>query len=221
MIALIDNYDSFVHNLARYLDRLGQHTRVFRNDAVDVATLRALSPQAIVVSPGPCSPNEAGVSVQVIQDFYQTTPILGVCLGHQAIGAAFGGKVVRSVAPMHGRVSEIAHDGRGVFEDLPNPLTACRYHSLVVDEESLPPELTVSARSPDGEVMAVTHTDYPTIGVQFHPESILTESGYRLLANFLEITGCPVTLPAELELLERPRRDNPTTAIVFDHPVTF
>jgi anthranilate synthase/aminodeoxychorismate synthase-like glutamine amidotransferase len=204
VILLIDNYDSFVHNLARYFVRLGQPTRVVRNDAVSPDDVRRSPPGAIVLSPGPCTPAEAGISLELIRQFHQQIPILGVCLGHQAIAAAFGGRVVRS-EPMHGRTSEVFHDGRGVFAHLPQPLIACRYHSLVVDEASLPECLEVSARTADGTVMALRHRQHLTVGVQFHPESILTTDGYPLLAEFLRLAGLPVgeTIPG----LESERRN--------------
>ena len=185
MILLIDNYDSFVHNLARYLVQLGQTTRVVRNDAVDLAEIRQLRPAAIVLSPGPCTPADAGCSVDVVQALGAELPMLGVCLGHQAIGVAYGGHVVRAPQPMHGRTSPVQHRGRGLFRDIPSPLTACRYHSLVLDRESLPACLDVTAWTDDGTVMAVAHRQWPVFGVQFHPESILTEAGYQLLENFL------------------------------------
>ncbi len=192
MILLIDNYDSFVHNLARYFQQLGQTTFVLRNDAVGVREVDAMRPEAIVLSPGPCTPNEAGCSLDIVRRFHQTIPILGVCLGHQAIAAALGAQIVRADEPMHGRTSEIFHDGLGVFEGLPNPLTACRYHSLVVEESSLPDCLEVSAKTADGTVMAVRHRNGPLIGVQFHPESILTTAGYSLLTSFLCLAGLSV-----------------------------
>jgi anthranilate synthase/aminodeoxychorismate synthase-like glutamine amidotransferase len=185
VILLIDNYDSFVHNLARYFMRLGQTTHVVRNDAVDLAGIRQLRPAAIVLSPGPCTPKEAGCSVDVIQAFGAELPTLGVCLGHQAIGVAYGGRVVRAERPMHGRTSLVRHRRSGLFRDIPSPLTACRYHSLVLDRASLPTCLDVTAWTDDGTVMGIAHREWPVFGVQFHPESILTEAGSELLANFL------------------------------------
>ncbi len=185
MILLIDNYDSFVHNLARYFRRLGQETVVHRNDAIDVGAVRAMQPQAIVLSPGPCTPNETGCCLDVVRELHAELPILGVCLGHQAIAAALGGSVVRATEPMHGRASDIHHDGQDLFAGLPNPLRGCRYHSLVVDESSLPSCLRVSARTADGIVMAIQHRELPVVGLQFHPESILTNGGDALLAGFL------------------------------------
>jgi len=192
MILLIDNYDSFVFNLARYFQRLGQSTHVVRNTAIDVDSIRRLRPRAIVLSPGPCTPKQAGCSVEVVRQLYTEMPILGVCLGHQAIAEALGGRVVRAAEPVHGRVSKIVHDGRGIFSGLPNPMAGCRYHSLVVEEESLPACLEVTARTDDGTVMALRHWEYLLIGLQFHPESILTEAGYPLLAAFLRLAGLPV-----------------------------
>jgi anthranilate synthase/aminodeoxychorismate synthase-like glutamine amidotransferase len=187
VILLIDNYDSFVHNLARYFRQLGQETVVLRNDAVDAARIRQLRPQAIVLSPGPCTPDEAGCSLEVVRQLYTEIPILGVCLGHQAIAAALGGRVVRARAPMHGRASDVFHDGQGIFAGLPNPLAACRYHSLVVDEATLPACLSVTARTADHTIMAIGHRRLPVAGVQFHPESILTADGSALLAGFLRL----------------------------------
>jgi len=192
VILLIDNYDSFVYNLARYFERLGQETRVQRNTAIDVAGIRAMGPEAVVLSPGPRAPRQAGCSLEVVRELYRELPILGVCLGHQAIAEALGGRIVRAGEPVHGRTSPVRHDGRGVFRDLPNPIVGCRYHSLVVDEASLPASLEVSARTDDGTVMALRHRDLPVVGLQFHPESILTETGYPLLAGFLRLAGLPV-----------------------------
>jgi len=192
MILLIDNYDSFVHNLARYFQRLGQETMVVRNSAIDVSGVRAAAPAAVVLSPGPCTPRQAGCSLDVVRQLHAEFPILGVCLGHQAIAEALGGRIVRAKEPIHGRTSPILHDGQGVFADLPNPLVACRYHSLVVDEESLPECLEVTARLDDGTVMALRHRTRPIVGLQFHPESILTDTGYALLAAFLRLAGLPV-----------------------------
>jgi anthranilate synthase/aminodeoxychorismate synthase-like glutamine amidotransferase len=191
MILLIDNYDSFVHNLARYFVRLGCDARVVRNDAITLAEINELRPQAIVLSPGPCTPNEAGVSLEVVRRFYREIPLLGVCLGHQAIAAALGGRVVRAPQPLHGRTSAVRHDERGVFDGLPNPFKVCRYHSLMVDESSLPPELEVIAWTADAESlpMAIAHREWPVVGVQFHPEAILTECGPDLLRNFLRLAG--------------------------------
>jgi anthranilate synthase/aminodeoxychorismate synthase-like glutamine amidotransferase len=192
LVLLIDNYDSFVHNLARYLRRLGQETVVCRNDTIDVPAVRQLRPAAIVLSPGPCTPNETGCCLDIVRQLHQEVPLLGVCLGHQTIAAALGGTVVRAAEPMHGRASQIFHDGRGVFADLPNPLRACRYHSLVVDESSLPECLHVCARTADGTVMAIRHVQWPVVGLQFHPESILTDCGEALLAAFLRQCGLDV-----------------------------
>ncbi len=195
MILLIDNYDSFVYNLARYLREMGCLTRVVRNDALSLDDVGKLSPQAIVISPGPCSPAEAGISVELVRAFADRIPILGVCLGHQAIGTALGGEVTRA-APVHGMRCRIDHDGTGLFADLPTPLWAGRYHSLCVPEQSLPDLLRVTARSDDGVVMAVAHRSLPVFGVQFHPESVLTQSGHHLLSNFLAAAGVPHTVPA-------------------------
>ena len=187
MILLIDNYDSFVWNLARYVSELG-HTRiVVRNDATSLDDIAALAPSHIIVSPGPCSPTEAGISNAVIQEFGPRVPILGVCLGHQCIGAALGGKVDRARRPMHGKTSLIRHDGAGLFRGLPDPLRVTRYHSLIVLDEHLPPDLRVTARSEEGEIMALAHRDWPLVGVQFHPEAVLTEQGHDLLRNFLDL----------------------------------
>jgi para-aminobenzoate synthetase component II len=188
MIAIIDNYDSFVFNVARYLRELGEETIVLRNDAVDVAGLLALAPRAIVLSPGPCAPAQAGVSLDVIRALTGRLPILGICLGHQCIGEAFGGRVVRAQHPMHGRASEITHAATGLFAGLPNPLRAGRYHSLIVELDDPDGPLAVTARSEDGEIMALAHRAAPTYGVQFHPESVLTAHGHDLLANFLRLT---------------------------------
>jgi anthranilate synthase/aminodeoxychorismate synthase-like glutamine amidotransferase len=189
---LIDNYDSFVHNLARYFRRLGQETRVLRNDAVAVSAIRELRPAAIVLSPGPCTPNETGCCVDIVRELHAEVPLLGICLGHQTIAAALGGAVIRAREPRHGRASDIYHDAEGVFAGLPNPLRGCRYHSLVVEESSLPECLRVSARTAAGVVMAIRHVRFPVVGLQFHPESILTECGDRILAAFLRRCGLEV-----------------------------
>ena len=185
MILMLDNYDSFTYNLVQYLGELGADVRVVRNDEMTVGEIEALKPAKIVISPGPCSPNEAGVSLDVIRAFAGRVPILGVCLGHQAIGQAFGGVVVHAKELMHGKTSPVAHTGEGVFAGLPTPFTATRYHSLAVDRTSLPAELAVTAWTDDGEIMGLSHTRYDVEGVQFHPESILTEHGHRMLGNFL------------------------------------
>lgn len=185
MILVIDNYDSFTYNLVQFLGELGADLQVHRNDTLTVEQIRELNPERIVISPGPCTPNEAGISLDVIRELGPTTPILGVCLGHQAIGQAFGGEVVRAPYLMHGKVSQIEHSGEGIFAGLPNPFTATRYHSLIVRRESLPEELEVTAETADGLIMGLRHRWYPVVGVQFHPESILTESGKDLLRNFL------------------------------------
>jgi anthranilate synthase/aminodeoxychorismate synthase-like glutamine amidotransferase len=221
MILLIDNYDSFVFNLARYLQRLGQTTRVVRNDALDVAEIVRLAPRAIVLSPGPCAPRQAGCSLEVVRRLHARLPILGVCLGHQAIGEALGGRVVRAREVVHGRSSHVFHNGRGVFAGLPNPFEAGRYHSLVVEEASLPDCLEVTARTADGVVMALQHGRFPVVGVQFHPESILTRHGLPLLANFLEMAGMEVARRAtfESELREPPEKE--PAAPPAARPVTF
>lgn len=185
MILMIDNYDSFTYNLVHYLAELGRDVRVARNDTVRLAEVDALAPSAIVISPGPGSPDSAGISLDLVKHCAGRIPILGVCLGHQAIGQAFGGRVIRAARPMHGKTCAVGHDGKSIFRGLPSPFTATRYHSLIVDAGSLPPCLEVSARSPEGEIMALRHRRHPVEGVQFHPESILTEWGRELLANFL------------------------------------
>ncbi len=185
MILLIDNYDSFVYNLARYVRELGEEPVVRRHDAVTVAEIAAMTPSHIIISPGPCSPKEAGISTDVVRRLGPTTPTLGVCLGHQCIGEAYGGEIVRAGRPMHGKTSRVRHTGSGLFEGLPNPFVATRYHSLVIAPGSVPPVLRVTATSEDGEIMAVEHVEHPVVGVQFHPESVLTEHGYRILERFL------------------------------------
>ena len=186
MLLMLDNYDSFTYNLVQYLSELGAEVRVFRNDAILVDDVAQLAPTHIVVSPGPCTPNEAGISVPLIQRFAGRIPILGVCLGHQAIGQAFGGRIVRAQRVMHGKTSPVMHDGRGVFAGVPAPFAVTRYHSLAIERATLPEALEVTATSDDGEIMGVRHRQYAVEGVQFHPEAILTEHGKRLLANFLE-----------------------------------
>ena len=183
---MIDNYDSFTYNLVQYLGELKQEVQVFRNDQIDLAQIDALSPDHIVISPGPCTPNEAGISVEVVTHLGATTPILGVCLGHQSIGQAYGGIVVHAAQLMHGKTSMIQHTGKGVFAGLDNPFQATRYHSLVIERHSLPDELEITAWTEDGEVMGMRHKTHPVEGVQFHPESILTQHGHDLLANFLK-----------------------------------
>ena len=188
MLLMIDNYDSFTYNLVQYLGELGEDVRVLRNDEKTVAEIEAMSPGRIVLSPGPCTPNEAGVSLALIDRFKGRVPILGVCLGHQAIGQAFGGKVVHAKTLMHGKVSRIHHEGRGVFRGLPTPYDATRYHSLAIERDSCPPDLEVTAWTDDGEIMGVRHRALAVEGVQFHPESILTQHGHALLENFLKDT---------------------------------
>ena len=196
MILLIDNYDSFVYNLARYVRELGDETAVRRHDAITLDEIEALGPSHIIISPGPCTPGEAGISTDVVRRFGPSTPILGVCLGHQCIGAAYGAGIVRATRPVHGKASRIHHDGRGVFAGLPNPFLAGRYHSLVVARAGLPADLRVTASAPDGEIMAVEHVHHPVLGLQFHPESVLTEYGYVLLDRFLHGSASHrVTLP--------------------------
>jgi anthranilate synthase component 2 len=189
MLLMIDNYDSFTYNLVQYFGELGQDVRVFRNDEISLDQIEQLNPDHIVISPGPCSPAEAGISVPTLQHFAGKKPILGVCLGHQSIGAAFGGKVVRAKQVMHGKTSPVHHNNVGVFRGLPNPLTVTRYHSLAIERASLPDCLEITAWTDDGEIMGVRHKQFAVEGVQFHPESILTDRGHDLLKNFLQTTG--------------------------------
>jgi anthranilate synthase/aminodeoxychorismate synthase-like glutamine amidotransferase len=211
VILLIDNYDSFVYNLARYLCELGCSTRVVRNDALSVDQIERMAPQAVVISPGPCAPAQAGISVELVRKLSPSIPLLGVCLGHQAIGEALGAHIARAPAPVHGFSCPVHHDSSRLFAGLPNPLHAGRYHSLCIIEETLPSELRVTARAEDGVVMAIEHVSRPTFGVQFHPESVLTECGHRLLANFLSAVGLHTAsipggdLPAEAGTSYDPR----------------
>ena len=188
MVLMLDNYDSFTWNLVQYLGELGAAVKVLRNDAVTLDEVEALAPSHVVISPGPCTPSEAGISVPLIRRFAGRMPILGVCLGHQAIGQAFGGRIVRAERVMHGKLSSIVHDQRGVFADIPSPFNATRYHSLAIERASLPAVLDITATADDGEIMGVRHRDLAVEGVQFHPESILTEHGRKLLRNFLAAT---------------------------------
>jgi anthranilate synthase/aminodeoxychorismate synthase-like glutamine amidotransferase len=212
VILLLDNYDSFVYNLSRYVRELGEHPVVVRNDRISLAEIRELAPTHIIVSPGPCSPTEAGISVRAIQEFGGTIPILGVCLGHQAIGTAYGAEIVRARKPMHGKTSRIHHDGSDLFEGVPSPFIATRYHSLVIAPDSLPSSLRVTATSEDGEIMAVAHRTDPVVGVQFHPESALTENGYWLIDHFLHghrPHGAP--LPDRADLAFAPAESHEST----------
>ena len=186
MILMLDNYDSFTYNLVQYLGELGAEVAVFRNDETSVEKIESLRPSHIVISPGPCTPNEAGITLALVERMAGRVPLLGVCLGHQAIGQAFGGKVVRAKQVMHGKVSRISHDGKGVFEKVPDQFTATRYHSLVVERETLPACLEVTAQSEDGEIMGLRHRDLAVEGVQFHPEALLTEHGHKMLQNFIQ-----------------------------------
>jgi anthranilate synthase component 2 len=186
LLLLIDNYDSFTYNLVQYFGELGADVHVHRNDALTLEQIAAWEPDQIAISPGPCTPNEAGISVPLIRRFAGKIPLFGVCLGHQAIGQAFGANIVRAARVMHGKVSPVAHDGRGVFTGLPSPLVATRYHSLAIERASLPACLEITATADDGEIMGVRHREWPVEGVQFHPEAILTEHGHALLRNFLE-----------------------------------
>ena len=187
MILLLDNYDSFTYNLAQYLGELGCQVEVHRNDRISVEQIAQRKPERIVISPGPCTPQEAGICVELVQRLAGKIPILGVCLGHQAIGAAFGGKIIRAPKLFHGKTSQIRHDGSGVFRGMPNPFTATRYHSLIVERKSLPAELQVTAETDDDIIMGMQHRRFPLMGVQFHPESVLTDSGKQLLKNFLSL----------------------------------
>ena len=195
MLLMIDNYDSFTYNLVQYFGELGEDVKVFRNDAITLKEIAAMQPDRIVISPGPCSPAEAGISVATIKEFAGKLPLLGVCLGHQSIGAAFGGDIVHAKQLMHGKTSPVHHEGKGIFAGLPNPFTATRYHSLSVEKSTLPPVLEVTAWTEDGEIMGFQHRNRPIQGVQFHPESIATEGGHAMLANFLKLAGVePLTV---------------------------
>jgi anthranilate synthase/aminodeoxychorismate synthase-like glutamine amidotransferase len=189
MILMIDNYDSFTYNLVQYLGQLGQDVAVYRNDVITIDEIRKLAPGAIFLSPGPCTPKEAGITVDVIREFHKSVPIMGVCLGHQAIGYTFGGNVVRAGRLMHGKTSQILHDGNSIFKGLPNPFTAGRYHSLLVEKVSLPSCLSISAETEEGEIMGIRHQEYLVEGIQFHPESILTPHGKRIIKNFLGLVN--------------------------------
>jgi anthranilate synthase component II len=207
MILLIDNYDSFVYNLARYVRELGEEPLVRRHDALTVEEVLELGPSHVIISPGPCSPAEAGISTEVVRQVGARIPVLGVCLGHQCIGAAYGGEIVRAGRPMHGKTSRIHHRGGDLFTGIPTPFLASRYHSLVISPASVPAELEVTATSEDGEIMAVRHVRHPVYGVQFHPESVLTEHGYRMLDHFLHgVPSVPRPLPptADRVSLQRP-----------------
>ena len=186
MLLMIDNYDSFTYNLVQYLGELGQDVQVYRNDEIDLKKIAALKPEKIVISPGPCTPNEAGISLALIHEFAGKIPLLGVCLGHQSIGQAFGGRIIKAKTLMHGKTSLIHHTNTSVFKDLPNPYTATRYHSLVIERETIPDCLEITAWTDDGEIMGVKHKTLAVEGVQFHPESVLTEHGHDLLNNFLK-----------------------------------
>jgi para-aminobenzoate synthetase component 2 len=187
MIFVLDNYDSFTYNLVQYMGELGAEMTIRRNDELTVEEVEALEPERILLSPGPCTPHEAGISIELIQRFAGKTPILGVCLGHQAIGAAFGGDVVRAPRLMHGKTSAVEHDGKTIFDGIESPMTCTRYHSLIVSEKNLPAELEISARTEDGTIMGLRHREFAVEGVQFHPESVLTDDGKRLIKNFLEL----------------------------------
>jgi anthranilate synthase/aminodeoxychorismate synthase-like glutamine amidotransferase len=220
MILLIDNYDSFVYNLARYVRELGEEPVVRRHDAMSVEDILALAPSHVIISPGPCSPAEAGISTDVVRRVGPHIPILGVCLGHQCIGAAYGAEIVRAGRPMHGKTSRIHHAGSGLFQGLPNPFMATRYHSLVIAPASVPPGLEVTATSDDGEIMAVRHAEHPVYGVQFHPESVLTEHGYRILDHFLHgVPAEPRALPPAADKVLVPARTRPSTLASDPPPV--
>jgi anthranilate synthase component 2 len=208
VILLIDNYDSFVFNLARYLRELGCDTEVVRNDSVTVDEVRRRRPEAIVLSPGPCTPTEAGICVDLVRALGGETPILGVCLGHQAIAAAYGAAVVRAPEPVHGRTAKVVHNAAGLLAGLPQPLTVGRYHSLIVDEATLPAELEVTCRTSDGLVMGLAHRRHPVFGVQFHPESVLTQAGHQLLRNFLALAGRSTPPPPAPEWIPQPPEED-------------
>jgi len=188
MILMIDNYDSFTFNIVQYLEQMGEKVEVYRNDKITIDEIKHLKPRAIFLSPGPCSPREAGITVDVIREFYEKIPIMGICLGHQSIGYAFGAEVSRAKRIMHGKISPVKHDGKTIFAGLPNPFPAGRYHSLLVHPETLPGCLEISAQTDEGEIMGLRHRDYPVEGIQFHPESVLTPQGKRIIRNFLKYT---------------------------------
>jgi anthranilate synthase component 2 len=217
MILLLDNYDSFVYNLARYVRELGETPVVHRHDAVTVDDVAAMAPSHIIISPGPCSPAEAGISTDVVRRLGHRIPILGVCLGHQCIGAAYGGEIVRAGQPMHGKTSMIHHQNAGIFRGLPNPFRATRYHSLVIAPASVPAALEIIATSEDGEIMAVRHREHPVHGLQFHPESVLTEHGYRLVDHFLHgVPAAPRALPLAADGALVP--SGPQASTLASHP---
>lgn len=221
MILLIDNYDSFVHNLARHFERLGQETVILRNDTTTTEHVRSLAPQAIVLSPGPCTPSEAGCSLSLVRELYTEFPMLGVCLGHQTLAAAFTANIVRAMEPMHGRTSDVWHEQTALFREIPSPFTVCRYHSLIVEEASLSADFLVTARTADGTIMAIEHRDFPVVGVQFHPEAILTQFGYQLLSNFLRMARIEVPIDTanlaatELRLSKRHEPRLPVRPVTF------
>jgi anthranilate synthase/aminodeoxychorismate synthase-like glutamine amidotransferase len=188
MILMIDNYDSFTFNIVQYLEQMGEKVETYRNDKITTDEIESLKPKAIFLSPGPCTPNEAGITVKVVHKFYKDVPIMGICLGHQSIGYAFGADVVRAQRIMHGKVSPFNHDGKTIFSGLPNPFPAGRYHSLIVARETLPAFLEISAQTAEGEIMGLRHKEYPVEGIQFHPESVLTPQGKRIIRNFLKYT---------------------------------
>jgi anthranilate synthase/aminodeoxychorismate synthase-like glutamine amidotransferase len=188
MILMIDNYDSFTFNIVQYLGQMGENVEVYRNDKITIEEIKHLKPAAIFLSPGPCTPLEAGITVDVVHEFYKDIPIMGICLGHQSIGHAFGGQVVRAARIMHGKVSQINHDGKTIFAGLPNPFSAGRYHSLIVKRDTLPACFEISAQTDEGEIMGLRHKEYPVEGIQFHPESVLTPQGKRIIKNFLKYT---------------------------------
>jgi anthranilate synthase/aminodeoxychorismate synthase-like glutamine amidotransferase len=221
VILLIDNYDSFAHNLARYFERLEQPVRVVRNDAINVPAVRDMRPGAVVFSPGPCSPREAGASLEIVKELHAEIPMLGVCLGHQVIAEALGGRVARAPTPVHGQTASIRHDGTGLFAGIPSPFNVGRYHSLVADAAALPTHFRATAWTDDNVLMALEHEQLPLYGVQFHPESILTECGYQLLANFLRLAKLPVAAdPRTLQRSELRSPEVPEERLPAG-PVTF
>jgi anthranilate synthase/aminodeoxychorismate synthase-like glutamine amidotransferase len=220
MILLIDNYDSFVHNLARYFRRLGQETRVVRNDQISAREVEQIRPEAIVLSPGPCAPPQAGCCLSVVQELHATVPILGVCLGHQVIATAFGGEIIRAREPVHGRASAIHHDGSGVFVGLPPSVLVARYHSLVACPKTLPGCLRVNASLEDGTIMAIEHREFPVVGLQFHPESVLTQHGYQVLQSFLAIANVATELDASSYAVEH-RSADPNQPDWFQRAIEF